>query len=844
VTELTLPHYTAPYAHPVCGMPRFDDPHDPITREARLEEYKTLLARQQQHIEQVSVTSTVTQVQGVGSSLSSWSYTASSTQVQLEVDVGLGLGPSLNEEKDYSSGDRQATEIDVSLERYESQGVSEVPKDESVSLLVSTSLRDRLKLKQMQREKEQQQQQQQQQQKGQEQEQQQKQRQSERSGAGKDLGSPSGIDHVVGLAVGLDSARSTSSLDTHVEHLSLKVPGKTKQKKKPSGDGLVGQPPTPSLASPTLSLGTSVSPSNAASPILGVTRSLSEYSPGTDAAAAGSVMDASAKPKRVMRTPSEAKLPPQKLTLLMSPSIPSTISCHLDDIFPSDSKQQPCEYNRAPAFGLPAIPGLMVWVHSRCSWFLADVDDLDDLDAEAKMEKLRKQWVWPYGFGFVPTPSRVSSNRAMSMAQSYLEQQQQLAMTTDDLTACVQRAFEFSKATQGLCMYSPSVAILMKAADIMCLVHPNPSTPFDPCGVDSPKELLEKDPAKLPLTWGLDPKIEEHLPTPLARYIALAHASCRPEQRIIKYVEYLLEQVKLPSPPALVRQKPIRKKSISPTLGTPLKSNNENGSDDEDENEHDGESDDDDDPYDDDDGQLLLDDEDDSQVTVSYTPAWYYPKVHIILQGVETRVAKRQQLESKAVLGGHPLPAASPNMKLEDRVNCILRAGPAISTSQINSYLFSSWVACGRRFTFQLVETNAQVAQNILALCKAQSSTFTRDETDPFSTLFTITTTELRKLALQAQETSPAPVSQTWIKFLLQFPGLSEKKAVAIAKVYPTIKHLLDDVKKTQQVKKKTMTLAEYTIMNIEVDKRRLGPAIAKQIVNHFISLNGNDRVK
>ena len=72
----------------------------------------------------------------------------------------------------------------------------------------------------------------------------------------------------------------------------------------------------------------------------------------------------------------------------------------------------------------------------------------------------------------------------------------------------------------------------------------------------------------------------------------------------------------------------------------------------------------------------------------------------------------------------------------------------------------------------------------------------------------------------------------TYISFLMCIPGVSENKAIAVAKAFPTYNSLMcvfDDPRSTE--KDKVGRLAEVEIKGIGGDKaKKIGQAIAKKI--------------
>ena len=83
-------------------------------------------------------------------------------------------------------------------------------------------------------------------------------------------------------------------------------------------------------------------------------------------------------------------------------------------------------------------------------------------------------------------------------------------------------------------------------------------------------------------------------------------------------------------------------------------------------------------------------------------------------------------------------------------------------------------------------------------------------------------------------------LSITYISFLMCVPGVSENKAIAIAKVYPTLDSLmsmLSDGKITEKVRKEK--LANVEIQGIGGEKsKKVGKAIAAKIYTHFMAVD------
>ena len=83
-------------------------------------------------------------------------------------------------------------------------------------------------------------------------------------------------------------------------------------------------------------------------------------------------------------------------------------------------------------------------------------------------------------------------------------------------------------------------------------------------------------------------------------------------------------------------------------------------------------------------------------------------------------------------------------------------------------------------------------------------------------------------------------LSLTYISFMMCVPGVSENKAIAIAKVFPTLDVLmsmLSDGKLTEKARKDK--LANVEIQGIGGEKsKKVGKAIASKIYTHFMAVD------
>ena len=73
-------------------------------------------------------------------------------------------------------------------------------------------------------------------------------------------------------------------------------------------------------------------------------------------------------------------------------------------------------------------------------------------------------------------------------------------------------------------------------------------------------------------------------------------------------------------------------------------------------------------------------------------------------------------------------------------------------------------------------------------------------------------------------------------------PGVSENKAIAIAKVYPTLDSLVSMLSKTTEPEKvRKARLADVEIRGIGGEKsKKVGKAIAEKLYTHFMAVDPN----
>ena len=83
-------------------------------------------------------------------------------------------------------------------------------------------------------------------------------------------------------------------------------------------------------------------------------------------------------------------------------------------------------------------------------------------------------------------------------------------------------------------------------------------------------------------------------------------------------------------------------------------------------------------------------------------------------------------------------------------------------------------------------------------------------------------------------------LSLTYISFLMCIPGVSENKAIAIAKTYPTVDSLMKLLSnKSITEKQRKATLADVEIRGIGGEKsKKVGKAIAEKIYTHFMAVD------
>lgn len=81
----------------------------------------------------------------------------------------------------------------------------------------------------------------------------------------------------------------------------------------------------------------------------------------------------------------------------------------------------------------------------------------------------------------------------------------------------------------------------------------------------------------------------------------------------------------------------------------------------------------------------------------------------------------------------------------------------------------------------------------------------------------------------------------TWINILQIIPGLSEIKAVAIVKKYPSIKSLISEYEKIGDICKKMDLLKDLKIRKIDgSEKQKIGKVLSKRVYNFLFSLDHN----
>jgi len=81
--------------------------------------------------------------------------------------------------------------------------------------------------------------------------------------------------------------------------------------------------------------------------------------------------------------------------------------------------------------------------------------------------------------------------------------------------------------------------------------------------------------------------------------------------------------------------------------------------------------------------------------------------------------------------------------------------------------------------------------------------------------------------------------SLAWIEMLMTVPGISEDKAIAIAKKYPTMKGLMDEL----ETNKNKLVLEDLKVVHNynESKAKRLGPAASTKVAKFLTSDNPNE---
>ena len=83
-------------------------------------------------------------------------------------------------------------------------------------------------------------------------------------------------------------------------------------------------------------------------------------------------------------------------------------------------------------------------------------------------------------------------------------------------------------------------------------------------------------------------------------------------------------------------------------------------------------------------------------------------------------------------------------------------------------------------------------------------------------------------------------LSLTYISFMMCVPGVSENKAIAIAKVFPTLDSLMNILQDSRQPEKaRKQRLADVEIRGIGGEKsKKVGKAIAEKLYIHFMAVD------
>ena len=81
----------------------------------------------------------------------------------------------------------------------------------------------------------------------------------------------------------------------------------------------------------------------------------------------------------------------------------------------------------------------------------------------------------------------------------------------------------------------------------------------------------------------------------------------------------------------------------------------------------------------------------------------------------------------------------------------------------------------------------------------------------------------------------------TYVAFLMQIPGLSENKAIALARTYPTLNKLMQMLKSNVQEKDKKNELANIQVQGSGGEQgKKIGKAIAEKVFQTLVSADPN----
>jgi len=85
--------------------------------------------------------------------------------------------------------------------------------------------------------------------------------------------------------------------------------------------------------------------------------------------------------------------------------------------------------------------------------------------------------------------------------------------------------------------------------------------------------------------------------------------------------------------------------------------------------------------------------------------------------------------------------------------------------------------------------------------------------------------------------------SRIWVKHLMCIPGISEKKAIAIVKMYPTFKSLIEVYESEEFTElEKEKFLKDITIIGNANSSKRIGEAVSSKVYKYFTEKEGKKK--